>query len=46
MVAWDVCTMPKEEGGLGFIDVMNKGDILAAIWIARCIKRSARWQIL
>lgn len=30
MVPWVVCTIPKEEGGLGLIDVMTRDHILVA----------------
>lgn len=38
MVSKEVCTMPKEEGGLNFIDVATQGHILAAKWIVRCLE--------
>ncbi len=35
MVPWEVCTMPKEEGCYGLVDVAAQGRILAAKWIVR-----------
>ena len=33
LLAWDVCTIPKDEGGLGLIDVVTRGSILATKWV-------------
>jgi hypothetical protein len=46
MVPWEVCTMPKEEGGLSLIDVVTQGHILATKWIVRCLEGFAPWKIL
>jgi hypothetical protein len=40
MVPWDVCIMPKYEGGLGLIDVASQGSILEAKWVIQCSKGS------
>jgi hypothetical protein len=40
LVPWDVCTMPKDEGGLDLIDVTTQGSILAAKWVVRCLEGS------
>lgn len=44
--SWELCTMPKEEGGLGLLDVATQGRILAAKWIVRCLGGSTPWQTL
>lgn len=46
MVPWDVCTIPKEEGGLGLIDVATQGSILAAKWVVKCLEGGAPWQVM
>ena len=38
MLPWDVCTIPKDEGWLGFIDVMTQGSIHGAKWVVRCLE--------
>jgi hypothetical protein len=38
--------MPKDEGGLGLIDVVTQGNILAAKWVVRCLEGSSPWQVL
>jgi hypothetical protein len=43
MVPWAVCIMPKDEGGLGLIDVATQGNILAAKWVVRCLEGSSPW---
>jgi hypothetical protein len=32
--------MPKEEEGIGLIDVANQGSILTTKWLVRCLKGS------
>jgi hypothetical protein len=46
MVPWDVCIMPKDEGGLGLIDVATQGYILEAKWVVRCLENTSPWQVL
>lgn len=46
MVPRDVCIMPKEEGGLGLIDVATQGCVLAAKWVIKCVEGASSWQIL
>lgn len=46
MLPWYVCTMPKEEGGLGFIDVTTHGSILVAKWVVMWLEASSPWNIL
>jgi hypothetical protein len=43
MVPWDVCIMPKDEGGLGLIDVATQGTILVAKWVVRCLEGTSPW---
>ena len=38
MVSWDVCMMPKDDGGLGLIDVSTHVSILASKWVVRCLE--------
>ena len=38
--------MPKDEGGLGLLDVAIQGSILAAKWASRCLEGSSPWQVL
>lgn len=33
LVAWDMCAMPKDERGLGLVDVATYGSSLAAKWV-------------
>ena len=33
MVPWDIYIIPKDEGGLGFIDVVTQENILVAKWV-------------
>jgi len=44
MVPSRVCTMP-EEGGLGLIDVVTQGSILAAKWLVICSEGFSPWRI-
>ena len=44
MVSWDVCIMPKDEGGLGLTDVVTQGNILVSKCVIRCMKGSSPWQ--
>lgn len=46
MGPWDVCIMPKDEGGPGLIDVATQGSILATKWVVRCLERSSPWHVL
>ena len=46
MVPWDVCIMPKDEEGLGLIDIQTHGFILEAKWVAICVEGCAPWKIL
>lgn len=41
MVPWDVCIMPKNEGGLGLMDVVTQGSILATKWAVICLDGSS-----
>ena len=34
-VKWDFCYAPKDEGGLGVIDIRDMADILVAKWILK-----------
>lgn len=46
MASWDVCMMPKDDGGLGLIDVSTHVSILASKWVVRCLEGSSPWQLL
>ena len=46
MVPWDVCTMPKNEGGLGLIDIEFQNNILDSKWVIICLKGSFPCKIL
>jgi hypothetical protein len=46
LVPWHVCTMPKDEGGLGLINVATQGFILVAKWALRCLEGDAPWYVL
>jgi len=46
MVPWEVCTMPKEKGGLNLIDVVTLGFILVVKFIVRGLEGSTPGQIL
>jgi len=41
MVPWKVCTLPKDEGGLGLINVETQGNILDAKWMVICLEGSS-----
>jgi hypothetical protein len=43
MVPWDVYVMPKDEEGLGIIDVVTHGFILVSKWVVRCLKGTSPW---
>lgn len=44
MVPWEVCTMPKEEGGFGLIDMLRlKVVFYAAKWTVICLEGSTPW---
>lgn len=43
---WGVCTMLKDEGGLGLIDIATHGCILESKWVVRCMEGSAPHKIL
>jgi hypothetical protein len=45
MVPWDVCIMPKDEGGLGLIYMVTPWIIIAAMWVVRCLEGSSPWQV-
>ena len=38
--------MPKDQGGLGKIDVATQNNILVAKWLNRCLEGSSPWQVL
>jgi hypothetical protein len=38
--------MPKDEGGLGLIDIGIEGFILETKWFVRCVDGCAPWKIL
>ena len=42
-VPWDVCTMPKDECGLGLNDIATRGSILATKWVVRDLEGSSPW---
>jgi hypothetical protein len=44
LVPWDVCTMPKDEGNLGLIDVATHGNILGVKWVVRWLEGLSPWQ--
>ena len=46
LVAWDICTIPQDRGGLGLIDVATQGSILAAKWVVQSLEGSTLWQVL
>jgi len=46
MLPKDVCTMPKDDGGLGLLDVTTQGNTLVTKWVMRCFEGSAPWQVL
>jgi hypothetical protein len=37
MVPWEIFIMPKDEGGLGLIDVATQGTILDTKWVFICL---------
>lgn len=46
MVPWDAYIMPKDESGVGSIDVATEGSILATKWVVRCLEGLSPWQVL
>ena len=46
MVPCDVCTFPKDEGGLSLIAIATQGSTLAAKWVVRCLEGSSPLHIL
>lgn len=38
MVPWDVCTSPRDEDGLGLIDIATQGSILTTKWVVKCLE--------
>lgn len=41
-----MCVVPKEEGGLGLINIVTQGRILAVKWIAKFLEGSTSWKTL
>jgi hypothetical protein len=46
MVSWKVCIMPKDEGGIGLVDVATLGSMFATKWVVRCLDGSSSSQVL
>lgn len=46
IVAWDICCLPKEAGGMGMLDYKQQDVFLSARWVIYAIKCNESWNIL
>jgi hypothetical protein len=45
-VAWDFCTLPRNQGSLGLPNISTQGAVLVSKWVVWAVKGNAPWKLL